>query len=217
MKDHNTLIIGCGIRQVKQVKELAVAIDISQEYLDKAKKIRPDNIYIKASVEKLPFSKNKFNKVIFTHVLEHVNKPKKAIKEIYRVLAPGGILFLAVPSKEYESFLSEHNTAFKKCTEEFHKTHFDRRKLEEYLSTFKKVYIKEIKGKGIVFWYLWGKFISGFRLEDKFYIEECGQIHCIKFDIIARQFSRMIQMINIILSPFIFRNIVSEYEVIATK
>lgn len=214
---YQTLIVGCGIRQVKQVREKSVAIDISQEYLDKAKKIKPDNIYIKASVENLPFSNNSFRKVIFTHVLEHVNNPKKAISEIYRVLAHNGTLFLAVPAKEGEDFLSRHNSAFKKFVEKYHKTQFDENKLKIYLKDFSKRDIRQIKGENIVFWWVWGKFISIFNLEKQFYIEECGQIHSKKYDKLTRQLSRMLYLKNIFLSPFVFRNIVSEYQVIATK
>lgn len=215
---YQTLIVGCGIRQVRQVKEKCVAIDISQEYLDKAKEIKPDNIYIRASVENLPFENGSFRKVIFTHVLEHLDNPKKAISEIYKVLEHNGILFLVVPSKELEDFLSKHNSVFERdFVKGFHKTHFDEDKLKLYLKDFQSVSIEKIRGKDIVFWWLWGKFISAFHLEKQFYIEECGQIHSKKYDKLARQFSRMLYLINIFLSPFIFRNIVSEYQVIATK
>jgi len=214
---YQTLIVGCGIRQVKQVKERCIAIDISQEYLDKAKEIRPDNIYVKASVENLPFSNNSFGKVIFTHVLEHVNNPKRAISEIHRILAHNGILFLAVPAKEGEDFLSKHNSVFRNFLKKYHKTSFNEKKIIEYLKKFKKVNIKKIKGKDTVFWWVWGKFISKFNLENQFYIEECGQIHSKKYDNLTRQLSRMLYLKNIFLSPFVFRNIVSEYQVIAIK
>jgi Methylase involved in ubiquinone/menaquinone biosynthesis len=217
IKNHKTLIVGCGIRQVKQVKEKCVAIDISQEYLDKAKEIRPNNIYVNASVEKMPFSNNLFKKIVFTHVLEHVNNPKRAIREVYRVLAHNGTLFLAVPAKESEDFLSKHNRPFRNFLKKYHKTQFDKEKLKNYLKQFKKVSIKEIKGKNIAFWWLWGKFISIFKLENQFYIEECGQIHSKKYDKLTRQFSRLLYLINLILSPFVFKSIVSEYQVVAIK
>lgn len=201
-RKYKTLIIGCGIRQVKQIKEKCVAIDISQEYLDKAKEIRTDNIYIKVSVENLPFSKNTFKKVIFTHVLEHVNQPKKALNEIYRVLTLDGILYLTVPSKESENFLSKYNLPFKKFLKKYHKTKFDENKLKEFLKNFKTLRIKKIKGKDVVFWWLLG--------------EECDQIHLKKLDFLTRQFSRMLYIINIAILPF-FKHIISEYQVIATK
>jgi SAM-dependent methyltransferase len=39
--------------------------------------------------------------VIASHILEHVPNPIKAIKEFYRVLKAGGILYVAVPDKRY--------------------------------------------------------------------------------------------------------------------
>jgi len=53
-----TLIVGSGIRQVKMFDYPITAIDISQEYLDKAKEYRPENIYVKANVEDMPFEDN---------------------------------------------------------------------------------------------------------------------------------------------------------------
>jgi SAM-dependent methyltransferase len=40
---------------------------------------------------------NTFDFVLCTEVLEHTIQPFDAIKEIYRILKPGGILFLSVP------------------------------------------------------------------------------------------------------------------------
>jgi SAM-dependent methyltransferase len=213
-----TLIIGSGINQVKSVKEKCYVIDISQGYLDTAKKIRSKNIYLKADVQNMPFEDNFFDKIIFTHVLEHVESPKKALAEIRRVLKKGGKLLLEAPTKEMEKFLSRTNLVFKKdIYEGHHKTHYDEALLRKQLKEFSEIKFKIVKGKYIVFWYLWGKFIRLFNLENKFYIEGCGQIHSIKFDWIVRQFSRVLYILNIILSPFLFKKINCEYHVIAIK
>ncbi|MDH3324464.1 MAG: class I SAM-dependent methyltransferase [Candidatus Peregrinibacteria bacterium] len=213
-----TLLIGSGINQVKSVREICTAIDISQEYLDAAKKFKPKNIYLKADVQNMPFEDNLFDKVIFTHVLEHVDNPEKAISEIRRVLKAGGKLFLEVPTREMEEFLSKNNSVFKKYIfTGYHKTHYDKGLLKNQLSGFSRVSIKSVKGQYVVFWYLWGKFLKFFNLERQFYIEECGQIHSKKYDWTARQFSRFLFILNIILSPILFRNIDCEYHVIATK
>lgn len=45
----------------------------------------------------LPFASNSFDIVLCNHVLEHVENDKEAIKEIYRVLKPGGWAMLNVP------------------------------------------------------------------------------------------------------------------------
>jgi SAM-dependent methyltransferase len=46
---------------------------------------------------KLPYKNNMFDVVILSHVLEHVSDERKCIKEIFRVLRPGGYFFLASP------------------------------------------------------------------------------------------------------------------------
>jgi SAM-dependent methyltransferase len=49
----------------------------------------------------LPFPDAAFQLVIVKHVLEHTAKPREALREISRVLRPGGGLFLAVPHGGY--------------------------------------------------------------------------------------------------------------------
>lgn len=48
--------------------------------------------------EQMPFAAGEFDFVICTQVLEYVGDPSQIIAEIYRVLKPGGQLFLSAPS-----------------------------------------------------------------------------------------------------------------------
>jgi SAM-dependent methyltransferase len=64
---------------------------------------------IKLDVTDLKFENNFFDFVLCSHVLEHVPDDKKAMRELYRVLKPGGWAILQVPiemSREitYEDF-----------------------------------------------------------------------------------------------------------------
>lgn len=52
---------------------------------------------VKADIHNLPFEDNKFDVAICNHVLEHVDDDIQAMKEIYRVLKPGGWAILQVP------------------------------------------------------------------------------------------------------------------------
>jgi SAM-dependent methyltransferase len=47
----------------------------------------------------LPFHANSLDYVISSHVLEHVANPVAALEEWYRVLRPGGIVYLLVPDR----------------------------------------------------------------------------------------------------------------------
>ena len=51
----------------------------------------------RADLRSLPFADASFDFVFASHVLEHVNEDAKAISEIRRILAPGGIAVLPVP------------------------------------------------------------------------------------------------------------------------
>lgn len=55
--------------------------------------------------QKLPFSENTFTKVALLEVLEHIPKKteSRALKEIYRVLKPGGVLILTTPHANWFS------------------------------------------------------------------------------------------------------------------
>ena len=64
--------------------------------------IKGDLYPTKADIKKidllaLPFSENTFDIVIANHVLEHVNDDTKALREIARVLKPGGNAILQTP------------------------------------------------------------------------------------------------------------------------
>jgi SAM-dependent methyltransferase len=52
---------------------------------------------VKMDIHQIPFDENSFDCVLCNHVLEHVENDKIAIKEILRVLKPGGWAILQVP------------------------------------------------------------------------------------------------------------------------
>ena len=52
---------------------------------------------VKADICDLPFESNTYDYIICNHVLEHIPDDTKAMKELYRVLKPGGFAILQVP------------------------------------------------------------------------------------------------------------------------
>ena len=65
---------------------------------------------VKADICALPFKDNSFDFIICNHVLEHIPDDTKAMKELYRVLAPKGIAILQVPYDANLSKTFEDNT-----------------------------------------------------------------------------------------------------------
>ena len=52
---------------------------------------------VKADICDLPFETNYFDTLICNHVLEHIKDDSKAMRELLRVLKPGGIAILQIP------------------------------------------------------------------------------------------------------------------------
>jgi len=55
----------------------------------------------------IPVENSKYDLVLFTQVLEHVSEPLKVLKELHRVLKPGGVLYMSAPF-----FYEEHEIPF---------------------------------------------------------------------------------------------------------
>jgi 2-polyprenyl-3-methyl-5-hydroxy-6-metoxy-1,4-benzoquinol methylase len=72
-------------------------MDVGKKLLKEvAKKCTSERVV--GSILEMPFKKNTFDVVTCSEVIEHVTDPQKAIAEMYRVLKPGGILFLTTPN-----------------------------------------------------------------------------------------------------------------------
>jgi 2-polyprenyl-3-methyl-5-hydroxy-6-metoxy-1,4-benzoquinol methylase len=51
-----------------------------------------------ASAQEIPFADGAFDVIIIKHIVEHLPDPEKAVTELGRVTAPGGVLILATPN-----------------------------------------------------------------------------------------------------------------------
>ena len=87
----NALDAGCGEGYIfnrlfsKNKRLQMTGLDISNEALKTARKLNPDSKFFEGSIYEMPFEDNKFDLVIASEVLEHLEKPKKALDEISRI------------------------------------------------------------------------------------------------------------------------------------
>jgi 2-polyprenyl-3-methyl-5-hydroxy-6-metoxy-1,4-benzoquinol methylase len=64
--------------------------------------IDPESAVVDGLADALPFADGELSAIVMTEVLEHVSDPKSALVELRRVLRPGGVLCLSVPTSYTE-------------------------------------------------------------------------------------------------------------------
>ncbi len=67
-----------------------VAADFSVGMIEAGRKRHPEITFVEADAMALPFKANEFDVVTISFGLRNVKDPRKALKEMYRVLKPGG-------------------------------------------------------------------------------------------------------------------------------
>lgn len=91
------LDVGCGRGQSRQVYRDScsryVGVDVSRESLLRAKSLYPDDEWVPADAMRLPFESEAFDAVAFSSVLHHIPDRPAALREAFRVLRPGGLVF----------------------------------------------------------------------------------------------------------------------------
>ncbi len=112
-KTNKVLDAGCGdgfylflLSQLFPSLKL-VGLDYEQRGLDSAKqKLKSKKIKLIQGdlMKKLPFKDNHFDVIIMSEVIEHLPDDVKGLKEIRRILRPGGIILLSVPHLGYPMF-----------------------------------------------------------------------------------------------------------------
>lgn len=102
------LEIGCGrgglsnyIAGLSQPPSKIFSCDYSSDALAIAKvrfSSRENIIWQKENIQALSFPDNTFDRIVSCETLEHVPDPARSVQELYRVLKPGGILYLTCPN-----------------------------------------------------------------------------------------------------------------------
>jgi len=95
-KEKEILDIGGGKKFSKWLKKYKnLFLNSNYKTLDVDESTNPD---IVADIHNIPLENESVDAIICASVLEHVENPFLAVKEMYRILKPGGKLFVYVPS-----------------------------------------------------------------------------------------------------------------------
>ncbi len=105
LKIQSVLDVGCGegftLNKLKENKigKIYEGIDYSKEAIDLGKKAYPDLHISQGNIYNLKYKDNSFDLVICSEVLEHLEDPQKALKELSRVSKK--YILLSVPNEPW--------------------------------------------------------------------------------------------------------------------
>lgn len=101
-RDATILEVGCGdgsfTRNLAEHSSRVTAVDISAAQIARNARAHPEIKFQQHDVaQPLPFAAETFDVIWCSEVLEHLFDPGFAVREMHRVLAPGGRLLVTVP------------------------------------------------------------------------------------------------------------------------
>lgn len=104
------LDVGCGTgwavgQVIKSIngKGYFYGVDLSGKMIEKAKENFGENEnihFIKANAESIPLEDNYFDFIICTNSFHHYLNPHKVLKEFYRLIKPGGKVYILDPAAD---------------------------------------------------------------------------------------------------------------------
>lgn len=108
LKDKTLLDGGCGTglftKRAAERGAKVTSLDIAPKLVQLTVKKTPSAIGVEGSLLELPFPDDTFDYVISSDVIEHTPSPFDAVKELVRVLKPGGKICITVPNRTFWFF-----------------------------------------------------------------------------------------------------------------
>ncbi len=107
LKSRNVLDLGSGrgkfLVELAQNNVKSIGLELNREYIQKSAYLAKEkNVSIRVDQgvgEKLPYNDNSFDFINMAEVIEHVDSPDKVMKESFRVLKQGGLIYVSVPNR----------------------------------------------------------------------------------------------------------------------
>jgi len=99
------LDIGCGFGEFALAyadEPIDMGIDTNSKDLYTASKTNKYHNLTLGDARKMPFTDNSYNSIFSISTLEHITHPELVLQEAYRVLKPGGVLFLTLETNEVD-------------------------------------------------------------------------------------------------------------------
>jgi SAM-dependent methyltransferase len=81
-----------------------VGLELDWPVIEKAKRNvghLPGLMLNNANIYALPYADNTFDAVLLSEILEHIDQDVEGLREVYRVLKPGGVVAITVPNANY--------------------------------------------------------------------------------------------------------------------
>src|SRR5258705_11191373 len=99
--EDRVLEIGCGagniLAQIPSARRFG--IDLAESLLAKAaRRLVKRGTLVQGDAEQLPFRDRAWERVYCSEVLEHIPSPAKALAEMRRIIASGGVAVVSVPN-----------------------------------------------------------------------------------------------------------------------
>ncbi|MDD3288031.1 MAG: methyltransferase domain-containing protein [Alphaproteobacteria bacterium] len=110
--DGKVLDIGCGLGDMLSYRSGTVGVDINRKTVEWCQRQGLDAHLMSKDV--LPFSDGGFDGVIMDNVLEHLEDPSALLKDVARVLVPGGKLLVGVPGSRGFASDPDHKVFYDK-------------------------------------------------------------------------------------------------------
>jgi SAM-dependent methyltransferase len=101
-----TLDVGCGIGDMLAFRKGSIGVDINQHNVDFCRQRGLDSRLME--VNRIPFEDELFDSLLLDNVLEHIANPEPLIRELRRVLRPGGMVLIGVPGRKGQASDPDH-------------------------------------------------------------------------------------------------------------